>query len=80
MVHEYHLVVGLLGDRVGEGVGDLDLEEPDRDQSEGIRLVDPVLTDHVLQGEVHDHGAEGVGVSHLWHGESWRYFSEINQN
>ena len=33
-------------------------------------LVDPVLTDHVLQGEVHDHGAEGVGVSHLGHGVS----------
>ena len=70
MVHEYHLVVGLLGDWVGEGVGDLDVEKPDRDQPEGVRLVDPVLTDHVLQWEVHDHGAEGVGVSHLWHGES----------
>ena len=42
-------MLGLLGDLVGEGVGDLDVEEPFRDRPDGIRLVDPVLTDHLLQ-------------------------------
>ena len=63
-------MLGLLGGLIGEGVGDLDVEEHERDQPTGIGLVDPALADHVPQGGVHQLGTKGLGVYHVGHGES----------
>ena len=55
-------MLGLLGGLNDEGVVDLDVEEPERDQPNGIGLVDPALADHIPQREGHTLGAECVGA------------------
>merc|ERR1719312_62281 len=68
--HEAALVGSfLLGSLIREGVGDLEEQQSNWYQTDGIRLPNPALVEVVLEGEVHDHGAKGVGVPKLSHDE-----------
>merc|ERR1719233_2603461 len=58
-----------LGSFIREGVGDLEEQQPDWHQTNSIRLPNPALVEMVLEGEVHEHSAKGVGVPKLGHGE-----------
>jgi len=59
----------LLGSLIREGVGDLEEQQSNWHQTNGIGLPNPALVEVVLEGEVHDHGAKGVGVPKLSHDE-----------
>ena len=60
-------MVSLLGGGLRNAVGNVGEDGHTHKQAKSIGLEDPVLCEIVSPWSLHDHGSEGVGVSHLGH-------------